>query len=56
MILCTLFPIIVAQYAQESVGQFPGGIFYFCCLSLMKRLLEFDEQQQTKNIQRSKTL
>lgn len=56
MILCTLFPVIVAQYAQETVGQFPGGIFFFCCLSLMKRLLELDQQQQAKNIQRSNSL
>ncbi|MBC7866104.1 MAG: O-antigen ligase family protein [Gloeobacteraceae cyanobacterium ES-bin-316] len=49
-IVCTLFPLIVTQYAQETVGQFPAGIFFFSSLSLMKRLLEFD---QRKNLVRS---
>lgn len=56
MILCTLFPVIVAQYSQETVGQFPGGIFFFCCLSLMKRLLEFDEAITSKKEKSIETL
>ena len=42
-LLATLFPIIVTQYSQETVGQIPGAIFFFSSLSLMKRLMEFDE-------------
>jgi hypothetical protein len=48
MILATLFPIIVAQYSQETIGQFPGCIFFFCSISLMKRLLELDETASVK--------
>ena len=44
-IISTLFPIIVTQYSQESVGQFPSGIFFFSSISLLKRLLEFDQSQ-----------
>lgn len=43
IILCTLFPNIITQYAQETVGQFPFGIFFFSSLSLMTRLFEFDK-------------
>lgn len=46
VIICTLFPILVAQYSQETVGQFPGGVFFFSSLSLMKRLLEFDQAER----------
>ncbi|RYG51109.1 MAG: O-antigen ligase domain-containing protein [Chitinophagaceae bacterium] len=41
-LLATLFPIIVTQYSQETIGQIPGAIFFFSALSLMKRLMEFD--------------
>ena len=47
-IICTLFPIIVTQYSQETVGQFPSGIFFFSSISLLKRLLEFDQNQNRK--------
>ena len=47
-ILATLFPIIVAQYAQVTIGQIPGAIFYFSVLALMKRLKEFDEEGDEK--------
>lgn len=47
-IACTLFPIIVTQYSQETVGQFPSGIFFFSSISLLKRLLEFDQKQNLK--------
>ena len=40
-----IFPILVIQYSQESIGQFPGSVFFFSVLSLMKRLLEFDEEK-----------
>jgi hypothetical protein len=48
MILATLFPIIVAQYSQETIGQFPGCIFFFCSISLMKRLRELDKVESAK--------
>lgn len=44
VIVATLFSIIVTQYAQVSVGQLPQALFIFSSVSLMKRLLEFDEQ------------
>ena len=43
--LSCIFPILVIQYSQESIGQFPGSVFFFSVLSLMKRLLEFDEEK-----------
>lgn len=43
-IIATLFPIIVAQYSQVTIGQIPGALFFFSVISLMKRLMEFDEQ------------
>lgn len=44
-----IFPILVIQYSQESIGQFPGSVFFFSVLSLMKRLLEFDEKKLIAN-------
>jgi hypothetical protein len=41
-IICTLFSIIVTQYSQVSIGQFPGAIFFFSSLALIQRLKEFD--------------
>lgn len=43
--LSCIFPILVIQYSQESIGQFPGSVFFFSVLSLMKRLLEFDDEK-----------
>lgn len=44
VLVSTLFPIIVSQYSQVTIGQLPGAIFFFCTLSLMKRLMEFDDK------------
>jgi putative inorganic carbon (hco3(-)) transporter len=44
-IICTIFSIIVTQYSQVSIGQFPGAIFLFSCFSLIHRLREFDEEE-----------
>ena len=41
-IICTIFSIVVTQYSQVSIGQFPGAIFLFSCFSLLQRLKEFD--------------
>lgn len=42
-ILATLFPFIVTQYSQETIGQVPSAIFFFSVLSLMERLMEWDK-------------
>ncbi|MCY7290717.1 MAG: hypothetical protein LH615_00895 [Ferruginibacter sp.] len=49
-IMCTLFSIIVTQYSQVSIGQFPGAIFFFACLSLIQRLKEFDFNERTSQL------
>lgn len=46
VILATLFPVIVTQYSQETIGQLPGAIFFFSCLSLTTRIKEFDDQDR----------
>jgi hypothetical protein len=48
-ILSGLFAIIVTQYSQVSVGQIPSAIFIFSVISLMTRLMEFDEQEVKEN-------
>jgi putative inorganic carbon (hco3(-)) transporter len=49
--LCTVFAFIVTQYSQENSGQFPFCIFFYSSLSLMKRLLEFDEKSRIHQVQ-----
>jgi putative inorganic carbon (HCO3(-)) transporter len=49
-IIACLFSILVTQYAQVSVGQIPQAIFIFSVISLMKRLLEFDEEHPYKTV------
>jgi putative inorganic carbon (hco3(-)) transporter len=49
--LCTAFAFIVTQYSQENSGQFPFCIFFYSSLSLMKRLLEFDEKLNFSQMQ-----
>lgn len=46
-IAAALFAMIVTQYAQVSVGQIPGAIFFFGTISMIKRLLEFDKTEQS---------
>ena len=43
---CALFSIIVTQYSQVSIGQIPGVFFFMSSISLVKRLMEFDEREQ----------
>jgi hypothetical protein len=45
-ILATIFPVIVTQYSQETVGQLPFAIFFFSCLSLITRIKEFDDRDR----------
>ncbi len=47
-IASALFAMIVTQYAQVAIGQIPGAIFFFGTISLIKRLLEFDQQEKLK--------
>ena len=45
-IASALFAMIVTQYAQVAIGQIPGAIFFFGTISLIKRLVEFDENER----------
>lgn len=45
-IASALFAIIVTQYAQVAVGQIPGAIFFFGTISMIKRLVEFDQAER----------
>ncbi|MEP6583065.1 MAG: O-antigen ligase family protein [Ginsengibacter sp.] len=45
-IAAALFSMIVTQYAQVAIGQIPGAIFFFGTISLIKRLLEFDQGER----------
>jgi len=43
--MATIFPVVVTQYSQETVGQLPFAIFFFSCLSLITRVKEFDDSE-----------
>lgn len=45
VMITALFSIYVTQYSQVSIGQIPGGFFVFSCMSLFKRLMEFDQAE-----------
>ncbi|MEP7252216.1 MAG: O-antigen ligase family protein [Ginsengibacter sp.] len=45
-IAAALFAMIVTQYAQVAIGQIPGAIFFFGTISMIKRLVEFDQAEQ----------
>ena len=47
-IAAALFAMIVTQYAQVSIGQIPGAIFFFGTISMIKRLVEFDKTEQSE--------
>ena len=44
---CALFSIMVTLYAQVSIGQLPNALFFYAVMSLYKRLLEFDEKENS---------
>ncbi|MEO6868898.1 MAG: O-antigen ligase family protein [Ginsengibacter sp.] len=44
--VCALFSIMITQYAQVSIGQIPGVFFFMSSISLVKRLMEFDDREQ----------
>lgn len=46
VIVCFMFPLIVTQYSQETIGQIPQGIFVFSLLSLSRRLMDLDLKYQ----------
>lgn len=45
-IASALFAMIVTQYAQVAIGQIPGAIFFFGTISMIRRLLEFDQAER----------
>ncbi|MEJ7626038.1 MAG: O-antigen ligase family protein [Ferruginibacter sp.] len=45
LMMATIFPVVVTQYSQETVGQLPFAIFFFSCLSLITRVKEFDDSE-----------
>jgi putative inorganic carbon (hco3(-)) transporter len=45
-VICSLFSVIVTLYAQVSIGQMPTVFFIFAMMSLLKRLMEFDEKER----------
>jgi len=46
-ITVTLFSIIITEYSQVTLGKIPGAIFFYSCLSIMKRLVEFESAKPT---------
>lgn len=46
--LTAIFPIIVCQYSQDSIGQLPGIIVILGSIAIFKRLLEFDEEESNR--------
>ena len=44
---CALFSIMITLYAQVSIGQIPNAFFFYAVMSLYKRLLEFDEKENS---------
>lgn len=46
-IVCSLFCVVVTQYAQVSIGQIPNALFFYGVIALFKRLLEFDEKENS---------
>ncbi|MFT3980388.1 MAG: O-antigen ligase family protein [Ferruginibacter sp.] len=49
-ITCGFFAVVVTMYAQGSIGQIPNTFFYYAIMGLFKRLMEFDEKEQAKNV------
>ncbi len=49
-IVASTFAIFVTQYAQVTVGQIPQAIYIFAIMSLMKRLMEFDEEERSQSL------
>ncbi len=45
-VICALFAVVVTLYAQVSIGQMPTVFFIFGMMSLLKRLMEFDEKER----------
>lgn len=44
----SLLSIMVTQYAQVSIGQIPGVFYFMSAISIVKRLYEFDIDEQSK--------
>jgi cell division protein FtsW (lipid II flippase) len=46
-ITTSLFSVMVTQYSQVSIGQIPNALFFYGAIALFKRLLEFDERENS---------
>lgn len=44
-IICSLFSVIVTLYSQVSIGVMPGMFFIFGMMSILKRIMEFDQKE-----------
>ena len=44
-IICSVFSVIVTLYSQVSIGQMPGMFFIFGIMSILKRIMEFDQKE-----------
>ena len=42
-LVCAVFPIIITQYSQVTIGQMPTVIFIYSLMSLFTRIKELDE-------------
>ena len=43
---CAIFAMIITLYAQVTIGQMPTVFFIFGMMSILKRLMEFDEKER----------
>jgi putative inorganic carbon (hco3(-)) transporter len=50
-ITCAIFAIVITLYAQVPIGSMPTMFFIFGVLSLIKRIMEFDEKERAANKQ-----
>ncbi len=51
--LVMMFTLLVSQYSQMAVNQYPVSMVFFCSLAVFLRILEFDtpEPIHTPNLQ-----
>jgi len=55
VILCSLFPMMVALYSQNAIGQIPTALFFYSVISIIKRLKEFDDEYILNSHERNKS-
>ncbi len=44
---CAIFAVLITLYAQVTIGQMPTVFFIFGMMSILKRLMEFDEKERS---------